>query len=69
MVTNGGLGHPSQIPLNTAVEGARSRPVAQAWAWDAAPGYDICPLVAVTLALHGLVTFGEKNPPEPFFLQ
>lgn len=68
MVTNQGLGQPGQEPLNRAVEGARSRPVAQAWAWDAAPGYDITPLVSVTLALHGLVTFGHKNPPQPFFL-
>jgi hypothetical protein len=68
MVTNQELGHPSQVPLNSAVEGARSRPVAQAWAWDAAPGYDITPLVSVTLALHGLVTFGDKKPPQPFFL-
>jgi hypothetical protein len=68
MVTNQGLGHASQAPLDTAVEGARSRPIAQAWGWDALPGVDICPLVAVTLALHGLVTFGEKKTVEPFFL-
>ncbi len=68
LVTNGGLGHPDQAPLNRAVEGARTRPVAQAWAWLNAPGYDITPLVAVTLALHGLVTFGERKPIQPFFL-
>ncbi len=67
-VNNEKLGHPDQRPLNEAVQGARSRPVAQAWAWDALPGSDITPLCAVTLALHGLVVFGEKSPIQPFFL-
>lgn len=66
--TNGKMCHPDQAPLNKAVEDARSRPVAQAWAWTPVPGGDITPLVAVTLALHGLTAFGKKEPPEPFFL-
>jgi len=67
-VTNLEVRHPDQAPLNRAVADARTRPVAQAWAFSSAPGGDITPLVAVTLAYHGLLTYGKKEPPEPFVL-
>ena len=67
-VTNLEVRHPDQAPLNRAVADARTRPVVQAWAFSSAPGGDITPLVAVTLAYHGLLTYGKKEPPEPFVL-
>lgn len=65
-VTNSEIRHPGQAPVNQAVAAARSRQVAQAWAFSPTPGEDITPLYAVTLALHGLVSFGKKEPPVPF---
>lgn len=45
------LGQPS---LNTAAEGAITRPLGDAWAWDRRkPEIDITPLVAGTLAVQG----------------
>jgi hypothetical protein len=64
---NGAFRHPDQKPLNDAAEAARSRNVAQAWAWDST-GADITPLVSVTLAIQGLSVFGKKTPPAPFLL-
>lgn len=49
------LRHLDQAPLNAAVAGARTRPLADAWAWSRRhSGVDISPLVAVTLARHAL---------------
>jgi hypothetical protein len=67
-VANGGLIHPDQAPLNLAAENGRSRPIAHAWGWDSEGGYDITPLVAVTLAKCGLDTYGRHRRPKPFFL-
>jgi hypothetical protein len=53
-------------PLTAAVAGARTRELADAWAWswkDSAA--DISPLEAVTLARHGFMCHGVKA--EPFF--
>ena len=46
------LVHLGQHPLDAAVRGATKRPLGGAWAWNrATSGVDLCPLVAVTLAL------------------
>ena len=53
------LRHLGQAELNAAVDGARKRNLADAWAWhrrDAA--VDISPLVSATLAVHGV----DKKP-------
>ena len=53
---SGRLAHPGQAQLDTAVTGARRRPVGDAglWAWDRRDGsVFVAPLVAVTLAQHG----------------
>ena len=48
------LRHSGDPFLLAALGGASSRPLADAWAWDRkSPVTDICPLVAVTLALWG----------------
>lgn len=47
--------HPGQAELNIAVDAARRRKVGDAWAWHRRDtSADISPLVAVTLAVHGL---------------
>jgi phage terminase large subunit-like protein len=49
--------HLGQPELTAAVAGAMKRPIGDAWAWDRrSPSTDICPLVAVSLALWGLAT-------------
>jgi hypothetical protein len=65
-VANDRLRHPDQPPLNLAAENGRSRPIAHAWGWDSEGGYDITPLVAVTLAKCGLDTYGRQRKPKPF---
>lgn len=55
----GTLRHRNQAVLNTAVEGALTRTLGDAWTWDRRkPTADITPLVAVTLALWGLEEHG-----------
>jgi hypothetical protein len=50
----GRLRHIDQTPLTAAVQGARKRPLLDAWAWNRKDATtDITPLVAVTLAMHG----------------
>jgi len=57
------LPHPA---LDVAVAGAATRRLGQGRAWDAlAASVDICPLVAATLALWGLVTRGQAEPERP----
>jgi hypothetical protein len=47
--------HLGQPPLNAALAGAKKRDVGDAWAWDRKRAdVDITPLVAVTLAAHGV---------------
>jgi hypothetical protein len=65
-VANDRIRHPDQAPLNLAAENARSRPVSHAWGWDPECGYDITPLVAVTMAKLGLDTYGRRRKPRPF---
>jgi hypothetical protein len=65
-VVNGRWRFPGPSPVDAAVECARVRELADAWAWswkDSAA--DISPLEAVTLARHGHATHGVK--PEQFF--
>jgi hypothetical protein len=59
--------HIDQKPLNDAVDGARTRPLADAWAWSRKDTtVDISPLVAATLARHGFAVFGGEVELEPW---
>ena len=52
--------HTGQVELNMAVDAARRRKVGDAWAWHRRDtSVDISPLVALTLAVHGL----KEEPP------
>lgn len=66
-VTNDRWRHLGQGPLDDSVAGARTRSLADAWAWSwrgaAAP---TSPVEAVTLARHGFMTHGVTGP-LPFF--
>jgi hypothetical protein len=63
-VRNGRWRHLGQGPLDQAVEGARTRPLADAWAWSwKLSAADISPLEAVTLARLGFMTHGVKSTP------
>lgn len=56
------LVHIGQEPLTLAVDGARKRTLGDAWAWhrrDAS--VDLSPLVAVTLAVHGVDQESKKR--------
>lgn len=65
-VKNGRWRHLGQKPLDDAVPGARTRPLAdlRAWSWSLSTA-DIGPLEAVTLARHGFMTFGVHSMPDP----
>jgi phage terminase large subunit-like protein len=55
--------HTDQPVLQAALAGARQRPLSDAWAWNRkTASSDITPLVAVTLALHGLTAYGQRVP-------
>jgi len=55
------LRHQGSRPLEDAVCSAKRRDLGDAWAWDRRdPESDITLLVAVTLALHGLVVHGRQ---------
>jgi hypothetical protein len=66
-VVNDRWRYPGPSPVDAAVEGARTRPLADAWAWSwkHSPA-DISPLEAVTLARHGHATHGVNQV--PFFM-
>jgi phage terminase large subunit-like protein len=55
------LTHLDDPPLEAAVAGATKRVSGDAWLWDRRH-VDICPLVAVTLALWGHRNPGEQDP-------
>lgn len=64
VVETAAVRHMDQASLNTALAGARKRPLSDAWAWDRRDsGTDISPLVAVTLAWHGYAKHGRNNAP------
>lgn len=55
--------HPGEILLDQAVARAEKKPMGgTGWVWD---GVSVSPLVAVTLAYHGLVINGAVKPPAP----
>jgi len=58
-VAAGEIAHLDQPALNVAVNSARRRVLADAWAWTRRTGGDISPLVAVTLAHWGLMKAGR----------
>jgi phage terminase large subunit-like protein len=63
VVENQALRHIDQPPLNSALTGARKRPLGDAWAWHRRNStIDISPLVAVTLAWHGFALYGGQEP-------
>lgn len=54
VIDSGTLRHRGDLPLASALGGAATRLLADAWAWDRkTPATDICPLVSVTEALWG----------------
>lgn len=55
----GRLRHAGSVSLAKSVTSGRKRDLMDAWAWDRRDGGDITQLVAVTLALHGLIEFGR----------
>jgi hypothetical protein len=60
----GRISHANQNQLNTAVDGARKRPLGDAglFGWDRRDGsVFIAPLVACTLARHGATTVGRRS--------
>jgi hypothetical protein len=60
----GRLHHIDQTPLTAAIQGARKRPLGDAWAWNRKDSStDITPLVAVTLALQGHSETAANRPP------
>lgn len=61
-VVQGSVRHLDQPALNVAVTAARKRTLGDAWAWARRDTTDISPLVAVTLALHGLAEPSGKRP-------
>ena len=59
-VNNQRFRHLDQLPLNSAVRGAKTRPLGNAWAWKHRLSTDdISPLVASTLALWGYHAYGH----------
>jgi hypothetical protein len=66
-VVNGRWRFPGPSPVDAAVEGARVRELADAWAWSwRLSAADISPLEAITLARHGHATHGVNQV--PFFM-
>lgn len=60
-VNQGLVVHRDQAPLTGAVNGARTRPVGDAWLWHRrSSATDVGPLVAATLARWALVTIGPQ---------
>lgn len=66
-IREGTFRHLDQAPLNESVEGARTRPLADAWAWKRKDAtVDIAPIDSITLARLGFVLFGHEQSPEPW---
>ncbi len=58
----GGLRHQDDERLNDALRDAKTRALGQGWVWDQlATSTDLSPLIAVTLAMHGLSLFGDQG--------
>lgn len=59
------LRHRGDGALQESVCAGKKRELLDSWAWDRKDsGSDITQLVAVTLALHGLIVFGRQQPVE-----
>lgn len=55
------LRHRAATPLTRSVTSAKKRDLSDAWAWDRKDkDSDITQLMAVTLAMHGLIEFGNQ---------
>jgi hypothetical protein len=70
-VNAGRLSHAGQRALDTAIVGARRRPVGDAgsWAWDRRDGsVFVAPLVAATLARFGAITAGRPRSNRAVFV-
>lgn len=68
-VINDRVRHLGQVPLDAAIASAKTRKLADAYAWDRKEsGADISPLVAMTLARHGHATYGVKEPVQPWVM-
>jgi len=64
LVVNDEMRHTDQGPVNTAVSGAKQRPMSDAWVWHRKESrFDVAPLVASTLAAHGFVLYGTPEEP------
>lgn len=61
------LAHIDQVPLTAAINGARTRPLGDAWAWHRRSAQiDISPLVTITLARYALLTRLPLLVEEPY---
>ena len=67
-VLSGRLRHRDDPALLEAIRSAKKRDRGDAWTWSRQALADISPLVAVTLARHGLMMYGRDQSPSPFFL-
>lgn len=67
-VSDGGLIHRDQAPLNAALAGAGRRPLGDAWAWSRkTSSSDISPLVAATVALWAWSKEAQGGDPGVWF--
>lgn len=61
-VMNGKIRHLDEPELNAAVASSTKRAISDAWAWERRdPAVDPTPLTAVTLAMHGVLTYVEQG--------
>lgn len=61
-VVEDNIRHQGAAPLSRSVTAGKKRELVDAWAWDRKDrSSDITQLVAVTLALHGLIEHGTQN--------
>jgi hypothetical protein len=68
--TSDNLRHLGTSELRAALDGAARRPISEAWGWSRKSNVDITPLVATTLAMHGVETsstgLGVWGSPEDY---
>lgn len=67
-VIAGRVRHRDDPALLEALRAAQKKDRGDAWTWSRKGLTDISPLVAVTLARHGLMMYGRDESPTPFFL-
>lgn len=67
-ITEQNFRHLNQPEFNDSVRGAAWRPLGESRAWSRKDAKtDPSQLISVTLALHGLLTYGPAVPTQPFF--